>query len=159
MVVKQLQRLESQRDRLLDQLEKEEDTKNNLAVEDRVYRLDVKLLELTEKILKGKSKAGITTNDIDEDLVKRVARFILLENSSVKSTIYEDEIAKCAITLLRCTSRKSMMILFKMRELGLDLYKIKRQFDVLYTGDEYNLWDFAKARGYVNEKEFDKKRR
>lgn len=157
-VAKQLQRLESQRSRLLDQLEKEKDAKKILIIEDRLYRLDVKLLELTEKLLHNKRKIDITIEDIDEELVKRIIRFILLEHPSTKSiTHFKDEIEKCVIVLLRCTARKSSMVIFKMQELGLQLYKVRRQIDVLDVGDEYYLWDFAKARGYINQREYDKK--
>ena len=154
-VAKQFQRLESQRDRLIDQL-KEEDTKNKLAIEDRIYRLDVKILEFAEKILKGKSKAEISTKDIDEDLVKRVTKFILLEKSA-ETTISEEGIEKYAITLLKYNSRKSMMVLSKMYELGLKLYKRERQYGESHTSDRYNLWEFAMARDYINEMEFEKR--
>jgi len=155
-IVKQLQRLESQRGRLFDQL-KEGDVKNNLAIEDRIYRLDVKILEFIEKILKGKTKAGITTRDTNEDLVKSVTRFILLESSEAGSSISENEIEKCAIMLLKCDSGKSRMILHDMYELGLRLCKRESQLGELHSGDKYNLWEFAMTRDYVTAIEFEKK--
>ena len=99
-VAKQFQRLESQRGRLFDHLN--EDDENYLAIEDRIYRIDAKILEYAEKTMKDKAKVNTTIKDIDEGLVKRVIRFILLENFSEGSAISEEEIKKEAIACLRC---------------------------------------------------------
>ncbi|KAF6246757.1 hypothetical protein C6990_06460 [Nitrosopumilus sp. b3] len=91
-IAKQFQRLESQRGRLFDHLN--EDDENYLAIEDRIYRLDTKILEYAEKNMKDKTKVNTIIKDIDEGLVKRVIRFILLKNFSEGSAISEEEIKK-----------------------------------------------------------------
>lgn len=154
-IVKQFQRLESQRGRLFDLLN--EDTKNNLAVEDRIYRIDTRLLDFIEKNLKAKEKAEITTKDISEDLVKRVIRFILLENSSAELTISENEIKQYGITFLKCASRKAEILLLKMYEFGLRFYKTEIRPITPHSDHKYNLWDFAKARDYINDIEFERR--
>jgi len=148
-MTKQIQRMEIQRDRLLDALENAESLAQKLSIEKFISEIDNGLVQVFSKmILSGKLNLEPTVNleEINEEEVKDFTISLVKKRNYVfKSCNFsEEDIQYEIIKLTKCDVNKAKKFFRKMMDLGLELCPDE--------DDDYgihNLQKFCIMRGYV----------
>ena len=171
-MTKQIQRMEIQRDRLLEDLDEVENFDEKIKLEKFVSDIDNRLAQLYSKmILSGKAilTPTVKLDEIDEDEIKEFLRDLVLEdvdpyNGNIRS---EDEFKFGFMRRAKCNLKHAEMVIQKMQDLGLSICEALKPYphhddtdvDLLPHIDhspEYNFGKFAYLRGYVSPKEYAK---
>lgn len=151
IVLKEIERLEIQRKRLLEQLEKQTDFASRVALEKMIFEIDSRIAGFASKMAGqniGVDKYGITEEISEEELAELVRYSIFDAGHLYPESISEDEIQQDAIRFKKCDIEYARNALNTMLRLGLQLCRS--------VGSAYNscdlLW-FASLRGYVTKDE------
>ena len=158
-MVKQIQRMEIQRDRLLEDLESVESFDEKIRLEKLISEIDNRLTQLFSKMISsGVKNLEPTTKrkEITEDEIKEFVRDLILTyaGSDLDDVYSEDNLKFHFIKKTRCDMDYADAVVEKMRQDGLILCEQPRKLDSLslLTRDfstTYNLGKFANLRGYV----------
>ena len=145
--LRQYDRLENQRGRLLTDLEKQDKLKDKILVERMILDVDSKISDLIQKI-------NPFINDEpgkNEKQIRDIVRKIIL-NPIFSSRLKRDEIIFEIIDIIKCSISKATKIFEEMRELGLGLNENNEdQLD-----GKYDLVLFSELREYLNKNELEK---
>jgi len=151
IVLKEIERLEIQRKRLLEQLEKQTDFASKVVLEKMIFEIDSKIAGFASK-LAGQNisvdKYGITEEIPEEELAELVRYSIFDAGHLYLESISEEMIQQDSIRLKKCDAEYASNILYTMKRLGLTLCKS--------FGSSYNSYDllwFASLRGYITKDE------
>jgi len=151
-MTKQIQRMEIQRDRLLDALEDAESLAQKLSIEKFISEIDNRLVQFFSKmILSGKSNLEPTVKleEINEEEIKDFVRSLVKKRNYVfKSCNFsEKDIQYEIINLTKCDMDRARKVFRKMMDLGLGLFRDDDDFDI------HNLLKFCIMREYVSKDE------
>lgn len=148
--IEQFHSFEGQKNRLIEQLEKEELIQHKLAIEKLIFQINDKLSQLITKIIS--STTALHNPKYDQKLTERtidLIKYILLnENIEPKISWSLDDIMFHAIKRYQCDSPSAFSIFQNMERLGLDLCKVLGNF-----GHDYDLLKFVKLRNFLSGKE------
>lgn len=158
-MIKQIQRMEMQRDRLLDSLE-DANFDEKFRLEKFISDIDNKLMQYYSKmILSGKTTLGsIPTDEIDENEIKELVRGLVLQEG-LEELYSENDLKFHFIRETKCNMKHAEDLLERMIQDGLYLCRqieAKRDYVRSLSGDHsstYNLEKFANMRGYVTSDE------
>ncbi|MCV0401220.1 MAG: hypothetical protein K5777_04505 [Nitrosopumilus sp.] len=154
-MTKQIQRIEMQRDRLLEYLE-DASSDEKFRIEKFVSEIDDKLVRYYSKmILNGKTilEPTISSEQIDENEIRGVVRDLIF-SSDTRGIYSENDLKFNLIRETKCDIKHAEKILGKMKFFGLVLCEQTERFDYFQTitndySVKYNLEKFANMRGYV----------
>ena len=151
IVLKEIERLEIQRKRLLEQLEKQTDFASRVTLEKMIFEIDSKIAGFASKLAEQNisvDKYGITEEIPEEELAELVRYSIFDAGHLYLESISEEMIQQDSIRLKKCDAEYASNILYTMKRLGLTLCKS--------FGSSYNSYDllwFASLRGYITKDE------
>jgi len=159
-MTKQIQRMEIQRDRLLDDLEEAGNLDEKMRTEKFISEIDNRFLNLYSKMISsGKTSLGPTVKleEITEDDIKEFVRDLILADTDPDSEdLYsEHDLEFNFISRTKCDVKYADNVIEKMKRDGLLLCEQsheKHDYLALMTHDfirMYNLAKFAHLRGYV----------
>ncbi len=151
-MTKQIQRMEIQRDRLLDDLENAESLTEKITIERFISEIDNRLVQLLSKmILSGKKgmEPTVKLEEINEDEIKDLTVSIVKKRNYVfKSCNFgEEDIQYEIIKLTKCDMDKAKKFFRKMMDLGLELCPNEDNYE------QHNLQKFCVMREYVSKDE------
>ena len=160
---KQIQRMDIQRDRMLEALEEAESLDEKLKLEKSISDVDNRLVQLYSKMI----TSGIRNleypdkpEEITEDEVKGFVRDLILKDEDPYSNdVYsEDELRFLLIERKKCDLKHADNVIEKMRLEGLNLCNESRisltnSFGSFDHSGTFNLVKFAILRGYVTPDE------
>ena len=151
-MTKQIQRMEIQRDRLLDDLENPESLAQKLSIEKFISEIDNRLVQFFSKmILSGKTELEPTVKleEINEKEIKDFTRSLVKKRNYVfKSCNFsEEDIQYEIINLIKCDIDRARKFFHKMMALGLGLCRDEDDYDI------HNLQKFCIMREYVSKDE------
>jgi len=152
-IIKQFQRLEEQRTRLGEELEKQDQLNNKLVIERLIFDIDNKITQIITKIMPSKSVSfsKIDLDQIKDDSIKEIVRYLATKNPLFDKIKYsEDEMLYEIIKMKKCDLEHAKLIVEKMEELGLKLCLSHEPLDVEFR---YDMKKFAQMRGYLSKKE------
>ena len=169
---KQIQRMEIQRDRLLDDLEQAESLDEKIRLERFISDIDNRLTLLFSKMIsQGITNLEPTANPEEaakedertELEIREFVRNLILEDekSSPQDLYSEDYLEFEFIKRTKCKVVRAEEMIKKMKADGLSLCEASDDMDAKYMSTEndefstiYNLEKFANLRGYLNIDEF-----
>jgi len=163
--VKQIHSLESQKSRLLDKLEKQNDFDEKMSIEKLIFNIDDKISEIIIKILPKNKTVEIDENEIQEireEAIKDICLYILKkQNFDIElCTITDGEIWVNIIELLKCETEYAILVCKKMNRLGLGLCT---GTDFIrtdpFTPSRYNILKFSLMREFITIDEIEKLRK
>jgi hypothetical protein len=166
-MTKQIQRMEIQRDRLLDELEDAESLEERIKLERFISDIDNRLIGVYSKmIVNGKEHLPptIKIKYTDEDEIKEFVRDLVLsdDDPDSKDVYSEDTLRFDFIRKKKCDIAYADRVIEKMKQDGLTLCKQSTvsSLDFLSVrvpdySETYNLGKFANLRGYITIHEFD----
>jgi len=158
-MTKQIQRIEMQRDRLLEYLDTAS-SDEKYRIEKFISEIDNKLMQYYSKmILSGKTtlEPSIKPEEIDENEIKELVRDLIFSDGS--DGLYSENNLKFRfIYTTKCDVAHVENLLEKMKLDGLDLCKQEGSFDYFKTitndySTTFNLTKFANLRGYITKDE------
>jgi len=161
-MIKQIQRMEIQRDRLLEYLEEANGIDEKDKLERFISDIDNRFVQLFTKMI----SSGITIlappekiQEINEDEIKEFVRDLILgdEDPSSNDVYSEDELKYDFIRRTKCGLNHAKNVINKMKLDGLVLCEQLCGYNgSLFNKDysqKYNLEKFANLRGYLTTKE------
>jgi len=159
-MTKQIQRIEIQRDRLLDDLDGAESFDEKIRLEKFISEIDNRLTQLFSKMISsGKTSLEPTLKleEIDEDEIKEFVRDLILEDEDPDSEdVYSIHDLKFRFIIrTKCNVNEANNVIEKMKQDGLVLCEQSRKkhdYLALMAHDltmTYNLGKFATLRGYI----------
>lgn len=151
IVLKQIEKLEIQRKRLLDMLDKQTDFSSKVTLEKLLYELDSKIAGFVSKMA-GKDlrvdKYGIT-EEISEEEISEIIRYSIFDAGHFfPERVSKDEILQDTIRQKKCDTGYATNVFNTMRKLGLELCS-----DIEILKQTYDLFRFALIRGFVTKEE------
>lgn len=165
-MTKQIQRMEIQRDRLLDDLEDAKNLDDKIKVERFISDIDNRLVQAFSKmILSGMESLSPTVKleEINEDDIKEFVRDLILgdENPDSKDVYSEDELKFEFIRRTKCDITHVSNVIKKMKQAGLALCV---QSDIIGSRNlsmsvkdfstKYDIGIFATLREYLTISEY-----
>ena len=168
-MTKQIQRMEIQRDRLLEDLDEVENFDEKIKLEKFVSDVDNRLVQLFSKMISsGKAILSPTVKleEIDEDEIKEFVRALVFErgnpyNGNIHS---EDQFKFDFILKTKCNLKYAEMVIQKMQDLGLSICQAikpypNKDFDNIgFTNidysKQYDFEKFAHLCGYIYQDEY-----
>ena len=151
--LRQIERIEIQRKRLLDELEKQTDFDTRFRLEKLLFEIEHKVAILVSKMTDSKILDGFDkTEEISEVEISEIVRSVAFSCGTMHTDkISEEEMLECVISMKKCDPEYAENVFGTMRSLGLNLfYDTSSDFD-----DSYDLLSFGTARGFIKEKEKD----
>jgi len=170
-MTKQIQRIEIQRDCLLENLDEAESFDEKIKLQKFVSDIDNRLVQLFSKMISsGKTILFPTVklDEIDEDEIKEFVRDLVLENfDPYNGDIHsEDKFKFDFIRSTKCNLKYAEMVVQKMQDLGLSICKAIKPYpntDFTNIGlinidhsQQYDFGKFAYLCGYISPKEYAK---
>ncbi|MDH3501634.1 MAG: hypothetical protein OEL69_03890, partial [Nitrosopumilus sp.] len=153
-MIKQIQRMEIQRDRLLDDLEEAVDFDEKIRIEKFISQIDTQLTNIFSKmILSGKTMLAPTIkSEIDKNEIRDFVRDLVLSN--YLEVFSENDLKYDFIKRTRCDVKHAENVLDKMKSDGLVLCIQDKKYNSLSINSHdfsqtFNLGKFALMRGYV----------
>jgi len=159
-MTKQIQRMEIQRDRLLDELEETESFDDKIKLEKFISEIDNRLVQLFSKMI----SRGITSlshtvklEEIDEEEIRKFVRDLILSDTNFdsKDVYSEDKLKFLYIKKTKCDVSQAGNVIEKMKLFGLVLCEQSSDeanyflFNAHDFSNTYNLGKFAYLREYV----------
>lgn len=144
--IKQYQRMEAQRKRLLAELENQTQPHGVIAIEKMIFELDKMLNDFIYPIIAGR-KSNKTKYNITDDIVKEIVEFLIQNEDVYKLTRYKaEELEFDIIKMKKCDVWFARQVIEKMNDLG---YSLCRADGALHTTGD--LLTFAVIRGIISE--------
>ena len=151
-MARQVHRLEIQRGRIIDDIEKTDTARDRMVLEKLLYEIDSKLTTLVSKMIstaKPNTKPTEEDREITEEQVKEITREIITSHISLEYS--KRELIYRIIWLKKCDVAYAKRIIYKMIELGLGV--CGDQHKVLT--ERHDLIEFAEIREYFSDSELD----
>ncbi len=120
-LMKQIHRLESQRSRLLEELDKKLEINDRKYFEKRLYELDNKITQIIMKTFTSKKNVSEQTELISDDVIEDVVQHLIKVNPTNFDHYSEKQITIEMIKYLKCDIIKANKIFMRMKQLGLSL--------------------------------------
>lgn len=144
--LRQYQRMESQRNRLLGELEKQENFHDKITAEKMLFELDKRISQFVSPIINHKNNEIKQGKSID-DIIKEISEFFVLNEDVEKITSYDkNDLLHDIIKLQKCDLAYARQIFARMEELGFELCKFWNS-----TAFRYNLVKFIEMRGFLSD--------
>ena len=151
IVLKQIERLEIQRKRLLDEIEKQTDFSSKVTLEKMVFEIDNKIAGFVSKMI-GKDlnvDEYAITEEVSEDELTDIVRHSIFSAGTLQpESASEDEVLLDTISMKKCDIQYAKNVLNTMKKFGLELCENRHGMD-----KSYDLFKFALLRGYVAKEE------
>lgn len=151
ILLKQIERLEIQRRRLVEQIEGLTNFEKKITVEKMIFDIDNKIAGFAAKMA-GKD-LGFDRYDATEEIsdkeISEIVRYLIFDAEDfgpVNAT--EDSILKNIIKKKKCDVQYARNVVSQMGKLGLQLYNTD-----FHVTDYYNLLNFASMRGYITKEQ------
>lgn len=151
ILLKQIERLENQRRRLLEEIKPETEFKSKIIVEKMIFEIDNKIAGFVSR-LEGRNltigRYGIT-EEISEEEIKDTVRYLIFDtDNSPPEHMLENTILENIIRRNKCDFEYARNVLNTMNKLGFGLCSVDT-----HTGQLYELLKFASMRGYITKVE------
>ena len=148
-LIKQFHRLESQRNRLVDELEKQDNIHNKLAIEKLLFHIDDRLAQFVSKIISNNIIFSYTKNDYEiMNRTKEIAKYLLLYDDIQYDDMWsKQDLFYNIIGKYKCDVAYTNAILSNMERLGLELCR------PIPNSERYNILQFATMNGFLSDKE------
>jgi len=151
LILSQIEKMKYQRDRLYEELEKQEDFTKKLSIEKFIFEIDNRLFQIYSKFKTNEESFSSLTNDstnstnTKEDRIQELVSYLIKKGKSdPKLCCYtEDEITEETVRLFKCDVPDAEILFYEMNDFGLCYYE---QGDDENT--KYNVLEFSKMRGY-----------
>lgn len=142
LIIKQLNRLESQRARLFENSEGQIEMHDKLVIEKLIFDIDQKIIGFSSKMISNNDSFKVENKEISSEKIMDITRYIIKNVGSSASKIMRDEILFWIIKKEKCDVSEANQIYSKMSELGLELCTTGRGL--------HNLMQFAILRGFMS---------
>ncbi len=141
-ILRQIRRLESQRNRLVEKITKNE-TKDAIKYEKMLLDTDVRINNMLMRI--NDSWAHQSTKDtvVQGDKIKNMILFLIIKYNK-DYCLTKDKITSEIINLQQCTIEETSKIVLELKNLGLEYCKKVNESEVVY-----DLMEFAFLRKYI----------
>ena len=145
--------LELQKNRLVEQLEKEESIQYKIALEKLIFQINDKLSQFVSKIISSDIVIQNPKNEEVMEKTKDFVRSLLLGGKKETSTLWtKDDILFAIIKKYKCDLTYANSIFSNMEKLGSELCKTKLGlFDEYET--KYDVLQFAEMRDFLSDNE------
>lgn len=158
LTVATLHRLELQRARVAEQLEKVTDFEERMRVEGVLYNINVKIVQITTKIVTSGKQLPTSYDsrfeEISEEEIREFVRDLMV--SFEMGPVYKEEIEAEYIRKTKCTTSTVTIMMKKMLALGLSKCRIDIDINDKDWGkgkEKYHVVKFAIMRGYLTDSE------
>lgn len=142
LFARQCERMEQQRTRLVQLMEKQQDVHAILKIERMIFDLDKAITKMIAPILKQDKE------EISKEEAVSVAESLILDDQYGKITTYsEREILRDIIQYKNCDISHAQKILDKIKSLGLELYKDE---GFVVNATRYDLLRFAESHNILS---------
>ncbi len=150
IVLKQVERLEIQRKRLLAQLEKVE-FDEKLRIEKMIFEIDYRILSFVSKIAEQKIRIECKPKDkISQEQVSQILKDIVFSKNIIHpECITDDIILKEIVSSTKCDAKYATDVLSMFKDIGLGMF-LNEEF-----GFDYDLVSFVIAKGLLTTQERD----
>ena len=160
--IEQFHSFESQKNRLVDQLEKEESIQYKLAIEKLIFQINDKLSQFVSKIIS--SNTVIPNPKNEEEIMERTkdfVRYLLLDGEKRTDTLWtKDDLQYNIIKRCKCDFVYANSIFSNMEKLGLNLCEITPDLDNIFDDkSKYDILKFAEMRGLLSDQEIHQARK
>ena len=149
---RQVQRMELQRERLLDYLDEEKEVPSKIKLEKQISDIDYKLTRFYSKgIFAGKNKIFSAQLEFPEEKIKEFVLY-LMSSYHNNSEIFRMSWNKIKFEIFRSTKSDehyTLEMIQRMLELGMSVCDGKSSGYSHLEGPLYNIEKFAKLRGYI----------
>jgi len=159
-MTKQIQRMEIQRDRLLEELEVVDDIDEKTKLEKFIHHIDNKLVHVFMKMISSGIKnlqPTVKLEDLNEDEIKEFVRDLILSDEGPYSTDIhsENDLKYDLIRRTKCDLNHTTNVIEKMKQDGLELCQQSSHYNLLTRdySQQYDLGKFAILRGYITSDE------
>ncbi len=146
-MMKQLERLESQRGGLVEDLEKEQESKNRISFRKQLFDIDNKITQIITKTMPHKKEVPATdeTQLVTDDLVEEIIHHLIGLEGGSHTQYKRGEMIREIIKFLKCDVLKASRIIGRMESLGLGYCEEPSSENTSFT--YYNLSKFSEIRG------------
>lgn len=145
--LKQYQRMEIQRNRLLGAIEEHPSFQVAITLEKMLADLDKRINEFVLPLIK-KHEYEEERNEITEDIIKEIVEYLILNEDIDKVSGYQkDDLSYDIIKMKKCHIDYASRVINRMDDLGLEVCKVPLSFPL-----RYDLTRFAKMWGMVSER-------
>jgi len=147
-LVRQIQRLESQRARLIEELENQDDFHNKIMIEKLLFEIDSKLANFVDKmkIPEFRTEPIIIPPIDEEQQTKEFVNFLLKKSNKVHFT--EDELTFECIKKYKFDEGEAEELIENMKAFGLE--RCESENSSFPSSQYFDLKKFAMLRGYIN---------
>ena len=159
-LVKQLNRLDNQRSRLLEDIEEENDIQKKIKIEEMLYKLDTDLIDFIIKLMENKTAESApadapadATDEVqpNENELKNTVMYLINDHPWANPRNYSSDEILCGIVMfLKCDEKYARKIKAALLTNGLDLFEIKSSRIQIGFTLYYDLLRYAYARGYIS---------
>ena len=151
MLLKQIERLEIQRKRLLDEIEKQKDFPSKITLEKMVFEIDNKIAGFVSKMVAKDLRFDKhrITEEVSEEELSEIVRYSIFSGTRLYSeSTSEETILQDTIRMKKCDIQYAKNVLNTMKKLGLEVCKNDRDMH-----QNYDLLKFASIRAYITKEE------
>jgi len=153
ILLKQIERLEFQRRRLLDELEKQKNFSRKLLIEKILFEIDYKIGTMVSKITDKQIQTSeyLDSDEISDEEISEIVKYLLFNNGRLFPESYsKNEMLKGIIKMKKSDLDYAKKVVNAMKSLGLETCEKFVASDL-----SYDLFKFATLRGYVTNNEVD----
>jgi len=160
LIIKQVQRLELQRGRLYEELDKQEKSSDKIIIEKLLFQIDNRLTQIYSKILPHVVSKPSDDIEITDDDVKNFVRYLVKKQSIGAYPLYYKihDLHFEVMKLTKCEPTYAYAMYDKMYLLGLDICK-NHDDPMAFISPEYNIYKFALMRGYITDNDLPKNKK
>ena len=159
--IEQFHSFESQKNRLIAQLEKEESIQNKIAIEKLIFQINDKLSQFVSKIIS--SNTVIPNPKNEEEIMEKTkdfVRYLLLDGKKDTTTLWtEDDLLFAIIKKYKCDLTYANSIFNNMKKLGSKLCETNSAFELNEFETKYDVLKFAEMRDFLSDEEIQRVRK
>jgi hypothetical protein len=154
LIIKQVQRLELQRSRLLEELDKQEESSDKIIIEKLLFEIDNRITHIYSKFLPPMRFQPSPDIEVTYDDVKNFVRRLIKRRRADRASLHckTHDLNFEVMRLTKCGPSYADAMYNKMYGLGLDICKNNDDLSSsIYP--VYDILKFAEMRGFLSEKE------
>jgi len=144
----QLERYDSQRSRLFDELDKTENLTEKLSIEKLIFEIDTRVTQLFAKLIPENNNMVSSSNleiNTEKEIREIVEHLIEKAKKESKPCIFtEHQILFETIKLTKCDQYEAERYFEKMIDLGLEYFEEEDEKE-----SKYDILEFSRLRGYT----------
>lgn len=152
--IEQYHNFESQKNRLVEHLEKEESIQYKIALEKLIFQINDKLSQFVSKIIS--SNATLPNPKNEEEIMEKTkdfVRYILLDQKTKTTLWTKDSLLFDIIKRYKCDFAYATSIFNNMEKLGSKLCETSLTFEFNEYETKYDVLKFAEMRGFLSTEE------